>query len=292
MGREIRCPYSGRQHHRPEGAEAMKVVLFCGGMGTRIREYSENVPKPMIPLGSQPILRHVMQYYADYGHDDFILCLGYKANVVKDFFLNCRPQTFSDCVVTGDGNVEVLGESQKDWRISLIDTGIWRNIGERLWAVRDQVRNEKIFLANYSDGLSNVDLDDMIEKFEASGKIACFLAVRPPLTYHLADIAEDGRVREFRSSDRSDIWINGGYFLFRGEIFDYMRETEELVLEPFTRLIADDMLMAYKHEGFWRSMDTLRDWQALQEMVERGDMPWTIHGAAKDSANIRMVKAL
>ena len=178
-------------------------------------------------------------------------------------------------MVTGDGNVEVLGESQKDWRISLIDTGIWRNIGERLWAVRNQVRNEKIFLANYSDGLSNVDLDDMIEKFEASGKIACFLAVRPPLTYHLADIAEDGRVREFRSSDRSDIWINGGYFLFRGEIFDYMRESEELVLEPFSRLIADDMLMAYKHEGFWRSMDTLRDWQALQEMVERGEMPWT-----------------
>ena len=270
----------------------MKVVLFCGGMGTRIREYSENVPKPMIPLGSQPILRHVMQYYADYGHDDFILCLGYKANVVKDFFLNCRPQTFSDCVVTGDGNVEVLGELQKDWRISLIDTGIWRNIGERLWAVRNQVRNEKIFLANYSDGLSNVDLDDMIEKFEASGKIACFLAVRPPLTYHLADIAEDGRVREFRSSDRSDIWINGGYFLFRGEIFDYMRESEELVLEPFSRLIADDMLMAYKHEGFWRSMDTLRDWQALQEMVERGEMPWTAHGALKDGSNIRLVKAL
>ena len=254
----------------------MKVVLFCGGLGTRIREYSENVPKPMIPLGSQPILRHVMQYYADYGHDDFVLCLGYKANVVKDFFLNVRPQTFSDCVVTGDGNVELLGEAQKDWRISLIDTGIWRNIGERLWAVRNQVKNERIFLANYSDGLTNVDLDDMIAKFEASGKVGCFLAVRPPLTYHLADIADDGRVREFRSSDRSDIWINGGYFLFRGEIFDYMREGEELVLEPFKRLIDEDKLMAYKHEGFWRSMDTLRDRQVLEDMIEKGDMPWRV----------------
>ncbi|OWV97458.1 glucose-1-phosphate cytidylyltransferase [Rhizobium sp. R72] len=260
----------------------MKVVLFCGGMGTRIREYSESLPKPLIPLGSQPIMRHVMQYYSDYGHDEFILCLGYKANVIKDFFLNTKPQAFSDCVVSGSGEVELLGEMHKEWRVSLIDTGIWRNIGERLWAVRDHVKNEKIFLANYSDGLTNVDLDDMIARFEASDKLACFLAVRPPLTYHLADIEEDGRVREFRSSDRSDIWINGGYFLMRGEIFDYMREGEELVLEPFSRLIAEDKLMAYKHEGFWRSMDTLRDWQSLEEMVERGDMPWTYHGRSMD----------
>jgi glucose-1-phosphate cytidylyltransferase len=253
----------------------MKVVLFCGGLGTRIREYSESVPKPMIPLGHRPILHHVMQYYADYGHDDFILCLGYKANVIKDFFLNFRPQTFGDCVISDGGrNVQVLGEMNRDWRVTLIDTGIWRNIGQRLWAVRDHLRGEKMFLANYSDGLTDVDLDDMLARFEASDKIGCFLAVRPPLTYHLADIAEDGRVREFRSSSRSDIWINGGYFIFRSEIFDYMREGEELVLEPFDRLIAEDKLMAYKHEGFWRSMDTLRDWQTLEDMVEKGDMPW------------------
>lgn len=256
----------------------MKVVLFCGGLGTRIREYSESIPKPMIPLGHQPIMRHVMEYYSSYGHDDFVLCLGYKANVVKEFFLNCRPQTFADCVVSDGGrDVRLLNESVRDWRVTLLDTGIWRNIGERLWAAREHVRSEPMFLANYSDGLTDVDLDDMIERFEVSGKLACLLAVRPPLTYHLADIAEDGRVRQFRSSDRSDIWINGGYFLMRPEIFDYMREGEELVLEPFSRLIADDQLMAYKHEGFWRSMDTLRDWQALEDMVEKGDMPWTTH---------------
>ena len=159
----------------------MKVVLFCGGMGTRIREYSESIPKPMIPVGHQPILWHVMQYYSEYGHHDFILTLGYKANIIKEFFLNHRPQTYADCVVSGFGaNVELLSEPQKDWRISLIDTGIWRNIGERLWAVRDQVRGEKMFLANYSDGLTDVDLDDMIDKFEKSGKLACFLAARPP----------------------------------------------------------------------------------------------------------------
>lgn len=253
----------------------MKVVLFCGGLGMRIRDYSETVPKPMIPIGHQPILWHVMQYYSHYGHNDFVLCLGYKANVVKDFFLRYRPQTFADCVVSGYGSsVELIGEQQEDWRVALIDTGAWRNIGERLWAVRDQVKDEEYFLANYSDGLTDIRLDEAIERFKASGKIACFLAVRPPMTYHLADIDDGGRVREFRSSESSDIWINGGYFIFRREIFDYMREGEELVLEPFSRLIAEDQLMAIKHEGFWRSMDTLKDKQVLEDMVEQGKMPW------------------
>ena len=253
----------------------MKVVLFCGGLGTRIREYGENTPKPMIPIGNRPILWHVMNYYSRYGHRDFILCLGYKANVIKDFFLSYQPHAYADCVVSGFGRkVELLGQPEEDWRVTLIDSGIWRNIGERLWAVRDHVKGEEIFLANYSDGLTDVDLDDMIDRFRKSGKVACFLATRPPLTYHLADIAGDGRVREFRSSDRSDIWINGGYFLLRREIFDYMNEGEELVLEPFNRLVEADQLIAYKHHGFWRAMDTLKDRQVLEDMVEQGRMPW------------------
>jgi glucose-1-phosphate cytidylyltransferase len=255
--------------------DVMKVVLFCGGLGTRIREYSETIPKPMIPVGHQPILWHVMQYYSQYGHRDFILCLGYKANIIKDFFLSYKPQAFADCVVSGFGSkVELLGEPREDWRVTLIDTGIWRNIGQRLWAARDHLCDEDMFLANYSDGLTDVDLNDMIQRFKRSGKLACFLAIRPPLTYHLADIEADGRVREFRTSDRSDIWINGGYFLLRREVFDYMREGEELVIEPFRRLIEADQLIAYKHEGFWRSMDTLRDRQMLEDLVERGKMPW------------------
>jgi glucose-1-phosphate cytidylyltransferase len=229
----------------------------------------------MIPIGNQPILWHVMQYYSQFGHNDFVLCLGYKANIVKEFFLNYRPQTYADCVVSSAGSrVEMLGEIREDWRVTLIDTGIWRNIGERLWAVREHVRDEEMFLANYSDGLSDLNLDEVVDSFKRSGKIACFVAIRPPLTYHLADIDTDGRVAQFRTSDRSDIWINGGYFIFRREIFDYMREGEELVLEPFARLIAENQLMAYKHEGFWRSMDTLRDRQVLEDMVEQGKMPW------------------
>ena len=265
----------------------MKVVLFCGGLGTRIREYSESIPKPMIPVGNQPILWHIMQYYSQYGHSDFVLCLGYKANIIKEFFLNYRAHAFSDCVVSGFGsNVELLNAPATDWRVALIDTGIWRNIGERLWAVRDQLRGEEMFLANYSDGLTDVDLDDMVERFKRSKKLACFLAIRPPLTYHLADIDSTGQVREFRSSDRSEIWINGGYFLLRREIFDYMREGEELVLEPFQRLIEAGELMAYKYNGFWRAMDTLKDRQILEDMIERGEIPWRkpngIKGAPKE----------
>ena len=178
----------------------MKVVLFCGGLGTRIREYSENIPKPMVPVGNHPILLHLMQYYSQYGHKDFVLCLGYKANTIKEFFLNYKPQAYMDCVVSGFGSkVELLGRPEEEWRVTLLDTGIWRNIGQRLWAVRDHVKNEEMFLANYSDGLTDVDLDHMVETFKKSGKLACFLAVRPPLTYHLADIAEDGSVAAFRS---------------------------------------------------------------------------------------------
>jgi len=257
----------------------MKVVLFCGGLGTRIREYSEAIPKPMIPVGHQPILWHVMQYYSYYGHRDFILCLGYKANVVKDFFLNYRPQTFTDCVVSSFGSkVELLGKQEEDWRVSLIDTGIWRNIGGRLWAVRDHVSDEEVFLANYSDGLSNVDLNEMIDRFKKSGKLACFLAVRPPITYHLPKIDQDGEVRAMRTWDRTDLWVNGGFFLLRPKIFEYMQEGEELVVEPFQRLIEAGKLMAYKYDGFWRSMDTLKDRQVLEEMVEQGNMPWLLGG--------------
>ncbi|MDX2157745.1 MAG: sugar phosphate nucleotidyltransferase [Hyphomicrobiaceae bacterium] len=262
----------------------MKTVLFCGGQGMRIREYSEAVPKPMIPIGHQPILWHLMSYYAGYGHKDFVLCLGYKANVVKEFFLSGRPQTFSDCVVSGFGSkVEILGDARQDWRVALIDTGISRNIGGRLMAVRHHVENEQMFFANYSDGLSDVDINKMVETFVRSGKIACFLAVRPTTSMHLISIGDKGQPTSFRSAKDADLWINGGFFIMRPEIFDYMRPGEELVSEPFTRLIAEDKLLAYKHEGFWCPMDTLRDRNYLEELVDRGDMPWLAHAETASS---------
>lgn len=253
----------------------MKVVLFCGGLGTRIREYSESIPKPMIPVGSHPIMWHVMQYYSRYGHRDFVLCLGYKANVIKDYFLHLDSATTHNCVVSQFGkNIEIIGEQQPDWRLTMIDTGVWRNIGQRLVAVKEHVKDEEIFLANYSDGLTDAPLPEMIDFFKASGKLACFIAVRPPFNFHLAEFDDSGLVKRLRANTESEVWINGGYFIFRNEIFDYIKDGEELVLQPFSRLIKDNNLLAFKYEGFWRAMDTLRDRQVLEEMVENGQMPW------------------
>ena len=260
----------------------MKVVLFCGGLGTRIRDYSESIPKPMIPVGPQPMLWHIMQYYSQHGHRDFILCLGYKANVIKDYFLNFKPSTHGDFVISDFGkSVEVLGASPPDWRITLVDTGIWRNIGERLLAVKHLLKDEEFFLANYSDGLTDAPLPDMIDRLKSSGKAGGFMAVRPPFNFHLAEFNSEGAVSRFHSSQESAMWINGGYFVFRRKIFDYIREGEELVLEPFNRMIEEGELFAYKYEGFWRAMDTLRDKQFLEDMVEKGTMPWR-GGAQQD----------
>jgi glucose-1-phosphate cytidylyltransferase len=275
------CIRTNDTFERTKAAE-MKTVLFCGGLGTRIRDVSESIPKPMIPIGDKPILWHLMHYYSQFGHNDFVLCLGYKANVIKEYFLNYKPQTYADCVVKGFGNqVEILGDPQQDWRVAMIDTGIWRNIGERLWAVREHVAGEDMFLANYSDGLSDVNLAEMIEAFRASGKIACFTAVRPSFSLHLVDMRPGGKVERIRASQDANLWINGGFFIFRKEIFEYMREGEELVETPFRRLIEADQLMAFQHEGFWRPMDTLKDKQILEDLVEKGTMPWLVNPAAR-----------
>src|ERR1700720_3577399 len=227
----------------------MKVVLFCGGLGARIREFSESIPKPMVPIGHHPILWHVMQYYSQYGHQDFILCLGYKANVIKEYFLNYKQTANSDCIISDFGQkIEILGERPPDWRITLIDTGVWRNIGERLLAVRHLVKDEEVFLANYSDGLTDLPLPDIIDRLKSSDKAGCFVAVRPQFNFHLAEFDQQGAVQRMRSSQESEIWINGGYFVFRNKIFDYIREGEDLVFEPFNRLIADNQLLAYRYE--------------------------------------------
>jgi len=253
----------------------MKTVLFCGGLGTRIRDVSETIPKPMIPIGDKPILWHLMHYYSQFGHKDFVLCLGYKANIIKEYFLNYKPHIYADCIVTGR-QVEVLSNPQLDWRITMIDTGIWRNIGERLWAVRKHVAGEEMFLANYSDGLADINLNGMIKAFRESGKIACLTAVRPSFSLHLVEMRSSGMVENIRASEDSNLWINGGFFIFRKEIFDYMRDGEELVEAPFLRLIEADQLMAVRHEGFWRPMDTLKDKEILEDLVEKGTTPWIL----------------
>ena len=255
----------------------MKTVLFCGGLGTRIRDYSENIPKPMIPIGDKPILWHLMQYYSQYGHRDFVLCLGYKANVIKEFFLNYRPHIYADCVVSGFGdNIETLGDPQRDWRITMIDTGVWRNIGERLLAVRAHVEGEEMFLANYSDGLSDVDLPAMIEAFQQERQ-GCLFRRRAPLLQPASRRDGDERQgqRPARHAGRRplDQWRLLHLPLGNLRLSARGRGTGRSTLP---RLIEADQLLAFKHEGFWRPMDTLKDKEVLEDMVEQGRMPWRL----------------
>lgn len=255
----------------------MKVVLFCGGQGLRLREYSESIPKPMVPIGYRPILWHVMRYYAEYGHTEFILCLGYRADAIKEYFLQYRDAISSDFVLHGaGGEVEILGKDATDWKISFVDTGLHASVGERLAAVREHLGDDETFLANYGDVLTDAPLDELIDGFAATDCTASFLAVRPrAYTFHLIDIAE-GRVTGVRDVSTADIWINGGYFIMRREIFDALRPGEDLVPETFGRLLEAGKLMANRYEGFWAPMDTIKDRQNLEALIESGTAPWAV----------------
>ncbi len=255
----------------------MKVVIFCGGSGMRLREYSENTPKPMVNIGYRPILWHVMKYYAHYGHKDFILCLGYKADVIKNYFLNYDECLSNNFVLSHGGEkLELLNSDIQDWKITFVDTDLTSNIGQRLMAVEEYLEGEEVFLANYSDGLTNLPLPDLIDNFLKHEKIACFLCVKPTQSFHVVSMKNGGVVSEILHVDQTDMWINGGYFIFRQEIFRYINEGEELIQEPFHRLIEREELMAHKYEGFWACMDTFKDKQQLDDMCSRGDAPWEI----------------
>ena len=255
----------------------MKVVLFCGGLGLRLREYSESVPKPMVPIGVRPVLWHVMRYYAHFGHREFVLALGYRSEVIKEYFLRYSEALSNDFVLADGGqSLELLNTDIQDWRITFADTGYHAVVGQRLRAVQKHIGDDEMFLANYGDTLTDAPLDELVDDFRRSGRIAAFLAVRPTYSFHLVDLADDNRVRSIEHVQRSDTWLNGGYFLLRREIFDYIRPGEDLVDEPFQRLIADGQLTGYRYNGFWAPMDTLKDKQELDQLYEQGDPPWAL----------------
>jgi len=255
----------------------MKVVLFCGGLGMRIREHAENIPKPMVAIGYRPILWHVMKYYAHYGHKDFILCLGYKADVIKNYFRNYDECVSNDFVLSGGGrNVELLSSDIHDWRITFVDTGLSANIGQRLRAIEKHVQDEELFLANYTDGLSNVDLDALIKEFLKSRKVACFVSVKPRATFHVIKVDGGNTVTDIEHITKSGARMNGGFFVFRREIFQYLKDGEELVEEPFRRLIAQGQLTTHPHDGFWACMDTFKEKQELEDMYGQGKAPWAV----------------
>lgn len=255
----------------------MKVVLFCGGMGMRLKEYDEHIPKPMVTVGYRPILWNVMKYYAHHGHKEFILCLGYRADYVKNYFLNYSECLSNDFTITDGGkHVALVNSDIHDWKITFADTGMTSNIAQRLTAVEKYLGNDQVFLANYSDGLSDFHLPELTGPFLEQNHVAGFLAIKPSYSFHVVSMQENGLVNSIHDLSRSDIWINAGYFIFRREIFNYIKPGEELVQEPFQRLIEKHRLFSHKYRGFWASMDTFKEKQKLDEMYARGDTPWEV----------------
>ena len=255
----------------------MKVVIFCGGLGTRLREHSDTIPKPLVNVGFRPILWHLMRYYAQYGHTEFILCLGYRGDLVRDYFLRYDEAMTNDFTLRGkDRNVELHSRDLDDWKITFVDTGLHSNIGQRLMRVRKYVEKEEIFLANYADGLSDLPLDRQIGQFQSRNVVASLAAVRSSQSFHAVHSGNDGLVTHLGAMPDQPIWVNGGFFVMRPSIFDYMREGEELVEEPFRRLIGDNKLATFRWDGFWQCMDTFKDKISLDRMEARGDCPWMI----------------
>jgi glucose-1-phosphate cytidylyltransferase len=255
----------------------MKVVLFCGGLGTRLREHSDTIPKPLVNIGVRPIIWHLMRYYAHHGHTDFVLALGYRGDLIREYFLNYNECLSNDFVLSNGGKtLQPLATDIADWRITFVDTGLHSNIGQRLLRVRKHLEGETEFLANYADGLSDLPLDQQLADFRAKGSVASFVAVPSPQSFHAVHRDEDGVVTSFGRVTDSNFWINAGFFCLRPEIFDVLEEGDELVEQPFQRLIAQRQLAVYRHRGFWQAMDTFKDKITYDRMEGRNDCPWMV----------------
>lgn len=254
----------------------MKVVLFCGGAGMRLRGYVDDVPKPMVHIGYRPLLWHLMKYYAHFGHKDFILCLGHKGNVIKDYFLHYEESVSNDFVLSQGGKkIDFVNRDIDDWTITFVETGVNANIGERFKAVEQHLKGEEMFLANYADGLSDLDLPVMIDEFSRSNAVGSLLLVQPTASFDIVRLSPEGKVGQISPLSNTDIWINGGFFVFRQEIFQYMKPGDELVRAPFQRLIEKGALLAHRSGCFWQCMDTFKDKQSLEEL-NQGKAPWKV----------------
>jgi glucose-1-phosphate cytidylyltransferase len=248
----------------------VKVVLFCGGLGMRMREGPTSAPKPMNMIGDRPLLWHVMRYYAYFGHTEFILCLGYGAAAVKDYFVHYDETQSNDfTLMAGGKNIEMHSTDITDWNIS--------SIGERLLRVRSLVQDEEIFLANYADTLTDAPLDVLVERFrQVPNAVVSMLAVPPVSTHHVVEVAESGEVTGVRAVTELMQYENGGYFVMRPTIFDELREGEEMVPDAFDRLVPQRRLLAHRYNGFWRAADTFKDRAELEDMYHRGQCPWML----------------
>ena len=272
----------------------MKVVLFCGGLGMRMREGPASAPKPMNMIGDRPLLWHVMRYYAHFGHTEFILCLGYGASAVKDYFVHYDETQSNDfTLVAGGRNIQMHSTDITDWNISFIDTGLHSTIGERLMRVRPLVENEEMFLANYADTLTDAPLDQLVAGFRRSPEaVVSMLAVPPVSTHHVVEIAENGEVTGVRAVAELMQYENGGYFVMRPNIFDVLRYGEDMVPNAFDRLVPQRRLLAHRYTGFWRAADTFKDRAELEDMFHRGRCPWMLWDPQRGGRSLLTVSAL
>jgi glucose-1-phosphate cytidylyltransferase len=259
----------------------MKVVILCGGYGTRIRGVADNIPKPMIELGGRPILWHIMKYYSCWNYNEFVLCLGYKGQVIRDFFLNYDSYT-RDCTINLGAKYPVIYHnihSEAEWDVTLAETGIGAMTGARIRRVQKYLAGERDFMLTYGDGLSNIDLNKLLRFHQSHDRVMTVSGVRPPGRFGELVSDEDGTVLEFNEKPQaSGGRISGGFFVCRRELFDYLPDREDLVLEvePMRRLVEDRQLMVYEHDGFWQPMDTDRDYRYLSEVIAKDEAPWML----------------
>jgi glucose-1-phosphate cytidylyltransferase len=253
----------------------MKVVILCGGLGTRLSEETQVKPKPMVEIGGRPILWHIMRIYGRHGLREFVLALGYKGELIKDYFLNYHARQSDITVHLRRGEVEFSNPAVEDWSVSLVDTGANTQTGGRLLRLRERLAPDGVFMMSYGDGLANVDLTALLAYHRAHGRIATVTAVRPPARF--GDLQIVGNVvNNFEEKPQAgEGWINGGFFVFNPQVFDYI-DADETIFEraPLERLGRDRQLMAFHHSGYWQSMDTLRDKNALEALWASGAAPW------------------
>ncbi len=271
----------------------MKVVLFCGGLGMRMRSDDRSLPKPMTPIGTRPVLWHVMRYYAHFGHTEFILCLGFGASAVKDYFLEYRETASNDFVmIKGGEHIQMLSTDISDWNITFIDTGLDTAIGERLRRVRPYLENDEVFLANYGDVLTDAPLNQHIEDFLDTDAVAQFIAVPPQDSFHVIKVGDAGRVSGIEPVADMNMRINGGYFVLRQAIFDYLEPGDDLVMDGCRRAATHGLLRAAEYDGFWAPMDTLKERTALEKLHQAGTSPWALwrHGNGREGGSTNVVE--
>jgi glucose-1-phosphate cytidylyltransferase len=256
----------------------MKVVILAGGMGTRLSEETDLKPKPMTELGDKPIIWHIMKLYAHYGFTDFVLCLGYKGYQIKEYFANYFLHQADVTIDLGKNCMEVHHGKAEPWKVTLVDTGLNTMTGGRLKRVQKYL-DKKPFMLTYGDGVADMDLKKLLALHKKGGRYATMTTVQPAGRFGAVEMDGGGRVRSFREKPHGDgAWINGGFFVLQPEIFDYIGEDDSIVWEraPLEEIARDGQLTAYKHSGFWKCMDTLRDKRELEEMWASGKAPWKL----------------